>query len=64
MLWTQAYVYNETLSAPDIDNCFTPFFFVIMELICVVFGFENFLKRLMQAMPGPNKVRSMFKLLI
>ena len=64
MLWTQTYVYGEDVVEPNIDNCFTPFFFVIMEMVCECFALDNFLKRLMQAMPGPNKVRSMFKLLI
>ena len=60
MLWTQAYVYIETLREPAIDNCLTPFFFVVTEMICESFEFDNFLKRLMQTMPRPNKVRSVF----
>ena len=60
VLWTQTYVYGEALEAPNIDNCFTPFFFVIMEMICGSFGFDNFLKRLMNAMPGSSSVSSVF----
>ena len=64
VLWTQTYVYGEALEAPNIDNCFTPFFFVIMEMICGSFGFDNFLKRLMNAMPGSSSVSSVFTFLI
>ena len=32
VLWTQAYVYIETLREPAIDNGLTPFFFVVRDL--------------------------------